>query len=64
MNRSPVRRKPPDMPSLTTRPRAAISSRDPGSENDTDTSARGSAPLPRGRLIVIPEGAMSSAWQS
>ena len=53
-----------DLASLTTTPRAAISSREPGSAKASATSVRASTALPRGRLMVIPEAAMSSAWQS
>ena len=47
-----------------TTPRAAISSADPGSENDRDTSALAGTVVPRGRRIVMPDGPMSSAWHS
>ena len=64
MKRTPVRRKLPATTSLTTTPRAEISSCDPGSENDRSTSVRGMMNVPRGRFMVIPDGVMSSAWQS
>jgi hypothetical protein len=64
MKRTPVRRKLPTTTSCTTTPRAEISWFDPGSANSRSTSVRGMMNVPRGRFMVMPEGVMSSAWQS
>src|SRR5436190_8254057 len=64
MKRTPVRRKPPSRPSLITTPFAEISSGEPGSENERDTSAWVGTIVPRGRRIVIPDVPTSSAWHS
>ena len=45
-------------------PRAEITSCEPGSANVRSTSVRGMMNVPRGRFMVIPDGVMSSAWQS